>query len=96
MGCLSAAGKLCRPCESERGREGEKGGERERYESLNEICCSRSRSFYFILFDKRLHPQRDDLNNEVLEDLHASSQTENKVKGRLLLDVIIAQGSAIL
>ena len=30
------------------------------------------------------------------EDLHTTTQAENKVEGRLLLDVVIGQGTAIL
>jgi hypothetical protein len=30
------------------------------------------------------------------EDLHATTQTEDKVEGRLLLDVIIREGAAVL
>ena len=32
----------------------------------------------------------------VLTDLHASSETEDQVKGRLLLNVIVAQGATVL
>ena len=30
------------------------------------------------------------------EDLHASTQTQHQVQGRLLLDVVVSQGAAIL
>merc|ERR1711988_1857315 len=30
------------------------------------------------------------------EDLHATAQTEHKVKGRLLLDVVVRKGAAVL
>ncbi|KAM0913282.1 hypothetical protein ACQ4PT_012266 [Festuca glaucescens] len=45
----------------------------------------------------RLHLQGDGLASEGLdEDLHATTQAEDKVEGRLLLDVVVRQGAAIL
>lgn len=41
--------------------------------------------------------KRDRLADERLhEDLHASTETENQVKSRLLLDVVIRKGVAVL
>ena len=31
----------------------------------------------------------------MLTNLHASTETENQVQGRLLLDVVVTQGSAV-
>merc|ERR1719431_637891 len=43
-----------------------------------------------------LHLQSDGLSSEGLDkDLHASSQTENKMKGALLLDVVVRQSATI-
>merc|ERR1712180_24623 len=43
-----------------------------------------------------LHLQSDGLSGQGLdEDLHTSPQSENKMEGGLLLDVVIGQGSAI-
>merc|ERR1712096_129341 len=43
-----------------------------------------------------LHLQGDGLTSEGLdEDLHASSETENEMKGALLLDVIVRQSATI-
>ena len=40
--------------------------------------------------------ESDSLPGESLdEDLHASTETENKVKGGLLLDVVVGQGAAV-
>ncbi|KAM0910373.1 hypothetical protein ACQ4PT_014204 [Festuca glaucescens] len=45
----------------------------------------------------RLHLQGDGLSSEGLdEDLHATTEAEHQVKGRLLLDVVVRQGAAIL
>ena len=45
----------------------------------------------------RLHFKSDRLTGEGLdEDLHAATQTEDQVEGRLLLDVVIRQGAPIL
>ena len=45
----------------------------------------------------RLHLQGDGLAGQGLnEDLHTSPQSEDQVKGRLLLDVIIGQSPAVL
>ena len=44
-----------------------------------------------------LHLQGDGLACQGLhEDLHASSQPENQVKGGFLLDIIVGQGPAVL
>merc|ERR1712227_457423 len=45
----------------------------------------------------RLHLQGDGLAGQCLdEDLHSSSEAENKVEGGLLLDVVIREGPTIL
>merc|ERR1712223_835413 len=45
----------------------------------------------------RLHLKGNSLPGQCLdEDLHASAETENKMEGGLLLDVIIGEGPAIL
>jgi len=45
---------------------------------------------------RRLNVQGDGLSGQGLdEDLHATSQSEDQVKGRLLLDVVVAEGSSI-
>ena len=44
-----------------------------------------------------LHIQSDGLASEGLdENLHSSTKTENKMKGRLLLDVVVGESTAIL
>merc|ERR1719159_2134158 len=44
-----------------------------------------------------LHVKRDRLSREGLnEDLHTSTKAEHKVEGRLLLDVVVREGPAIL
>ena len=46
---------------------------------------------------RRLHLQGDGLASESLhEDLHASPQSENQVKGALLLDVVVGECASIL
>jgi len=46
---------------------------------------------------RRLHIQRDRLAGQRLdEDLHATSQAQHQVQGRLLLDVVVAQRAAVL
>ena len=46
---------------------------------------------------RRLDFESDGLAGKCLhEDLHTATQTEHKVKGRLLLDVVVAQGTTIL
>merc|ERR1719334_1090597 len=46
---------------------------------------------------RRFNLQSDGLASESLdEDLHTSSQSQNKVEGRLLLNVVIRQSSTIL
>lgn len=45
----------------------------------------------------RLNLEGDSLAGEGLdEDLHTTTKAEDKVKSRLLLDVVVAQGAAIL
>ena len=45
---------------------------------------------------RRLHLQRDGLAGEGFhEDLHPSAKTKDKVEGRLLLDVVVGEGSAV-
>ena len=45
----------------------------------------------------RLDFKGDGLASESLDkDLHAAAETEDQVQGRFLLDVVVAQGSAIL
>jgi hypothetical protein len=45
---------------------------------------------------RRLHLQSDGLSREGLdENLHASTETQHKVKCRLLLDVVVAQSATI-
>ena len=44
-----------------------------------------------------LHFQGDGLASQSLDkDLHATTQTQDQVEGRLLLDVVVSQGAAIL
>merc|ERR1712045_626663 len=44
----------------------------------------------------RLHLQGDGLTSQSLDkDLHTSSQSQDKMKGRLLLDVVVRQSSSI-
>ena len=44
-----------------------------------------------------LNLKRDGLAGQSLDkDLHATTETEDEVKGRLLLDVVVGQGAAIL
>jgi len=46
---------------------------------------------------RRLHLQGDGLASQGLDkDLHASTETEDKVKGRLLLNVVIREGATVL
>ena len=46
---------------------------------------------------RRLHLEGDSLSSQGLdEDLHSSSEPENEVKSRLLLDVVVGQSSSIL
>merc|ERR1712093_524067 len=46
---------------------------------------------------RRLHLEGDGLASKRLhEDLHATAQTQNQVKGALLLDVVIRQRAAVL
>ena len=46
---------------------------------------------------RRLHLKRDRLAREGLdEDLHAATETEDKVQSGLLLDVVVRKGAAIL
>merc|ERR1712018_350779 len=46
---------------------------------------------------RRLHLQSDGLASQGLDkDLHTSSQSENQVEGRLLLDVVVRESSSIL
>merc|ERR1719464_2191334 len=46
---------------------------------------------------RRLHLEGDSLPGQRLdENLHSSSETKNEVKSRLLLDVIIREGPAVL
>ena len=46
---------------------------------------------------RAFHLQSDGLASQGLhEDLHASSQTQNQVKGGLLLDVVVSQSASIL
>ena len=46
---------------------------------------------------RRLHLQSDGLASQGLhKDLHSSSQSENQVEGRLLLDVVVRKSSSIL
>ena len=45
---------------------------------------------------RRLHLKGDRLASQGLdEDLHATAKTKDEVKGRLLLDIVIREGSAI-
>merc|ERR1719402_1027597 len=45
----------------------------------------------------RLNLKSDGLASQGLdEDLHATTQTQHQVKGRLLLDVVVRQGPSIL
>lgn len=60
----------------------------------------------FLVLDLRLHVinsirrfylECDSLSRKGLhEDLHSTTKSENKVKGRFLLDVVVRQGTAIL
>merc|ERR1712102_195640 len=44
-----------------------------------------------------LHLQSNGLTGQSLhEDLHTSTKTENQVKSRLLLDVVVGKGSSVL
>merc|ERR1712018_84245 len=44
-----------------------------------------------------LHLESDGLASQGLdEDLHASSQSEHKMEGALLLDVVVGEGSSVL
>merc|ERR1711878_168329 len=46
---------------------------------------------------RRLHLQGDGLPGQCLdEDLHTSSQSQDKVEGGLLLDVVVREGPAVL
>ena len=46
---------------------------------------------------RTLHLQSNGLSGEGLnEDLHTTTETEDKVKGRLLLDVIVGKGAPVL
>jgi hypothetical protein len=46
---------------------------------------------------RRLHLKGDSLAGQSLDkDLHATTEAEDKVKGRLLLDVVVSKGPAIL
>merc|ERR1712217_639318 len=46
---------------------------------------------------RRLHLQGDGLPGQCLdEDLHTSSQPQHKMEGRLLLDVVVREGPAVL
>merc|ERR1719516_146631 len=46
---------------------------------------------------RRLDLEGDGLPSEGLdEDLHTSSESENEVKGRLLLDVVVRESSSVL
>merc|ERR550514_2147823 len=46
---------------------------------------------------RRLHLEGDRLAGEGLDkDLHATAQAEHEVKGRLLLDVVVREGAAVL
>ena len=46
---------------------------------------------------RRLDVQRDGLASQRLdEDLHTSTEAENQVQGRLLLDVVVAESPAVL
>ena len=44
-----------------------------------------------------LHIERDGLSGQRLDkDLHASTETQHQVQGRLLLDVVVREGAAVL
>ena len=46
---------------------------------------------------RRLHLQGDGLPGQCLdEDLHTSSQSQDKMEGGLLLDVVVREGPAVL
>ena len=46
---------------------------------------------------RRLHVKGDGLAREGLdEDLHAAAEAKHEVEGRLLLDVVIREGAAVL
>ena len=46
---------------------------------------------------RALHFQSDGLASQGLnKDLHASTQTQHQVKGRLLLDVVVSKSTSIL
>merc|ERR1712241_1388137 len=46
---------------------------------------------------RRLHLQSDSLASQGLhKDLHTTPQSQHKMKGRLLLDVVVREGSSIL
>ena len=45
----------------------------------------------------RLHVKSDRLTREGLhEDLHSTAKTQHQMQGRLLLDIVIRQGAAVL
>ena len=58
---------------------------------------STARRLHFVNRVRRLDLQGDGLPRERLhEDLHAATETEDEVEGRLLLDVIVREGAAVL